>query len=391
MIKEWSKKIAEVKSSEELADVISSQLKAEWKSEAQYDIKKAYESKMVRNNLETKINEVVHTANTWFGSELVPGAVQVTDFLDIVPKYSTFINGLRWYHGRNMDKTMEVPVIGRLPFHQLAGEWTTWLAASQIAQGKGRLPTSKVTISQNKYLFSVDISDEEVRYVNVLDIMQKMNEKLASSAARTQTSSLLNGDISTILNTNINLIDWTPAGTEHYLWGDGLRKSALNGTLTSLNAWVISSATFTAMRNLVGNRASTPEDLMWVVDNGFYNKMLLLPELSNWYINGQKSTILDGAVTNILWSDVITATDLALTNATGKISWTPANNTKGQVLYIHKDSVQYGYSWDYSIEVFRVPWYGWQVLGYYYMWFSIANQLAGETEPTVAIWFNATV
>jgi len=59
------------------------------------------------------------------------------------------------------------------------------------------MPTAKVTLTQKKYLFSVDVSDEEVRFTNVVDLVALINRKLARSAAETQEALILNGDTTT--------------------------------------------------------------------------------------------------------------------------------------------------------------------------------------------------
>jgi hypothetical protein len=68
-----------------------------------------------------------------------------------------------------MDKIMEVPVIGELPYHQLMAETTTGLVAYSNAVTK--TPTAKIAITQKKYYLDIDVSDEEVRFVNVIDVV----------------------------------------------------------------------------------------------------------------------------------------------------------------------------------------------------------------------------
>lgn len=146
-VKSGATKSLEAKSSSALADGLSEVLKGMGRSEAEYDVAKALESKSAM--LETKANEIMHTTNTGFGAELVPGNILMTDFLDMAPKVSPLLNFFQaGYHGRNMDKKMDVPVIGELPLHQLMPEQTT--GAFAFAQGLGMLPTAKVTIEQKE-------------------------------------------------------------------------------------------------------------------------------------------------------------------------------------------------------------------------------------------------
>lgn len=389
LLKDGAKSLGSIKSSEDLISAVSSTLKAEGKSEAQYDMQKAIEAKMAAGMLETKANEVMHTGNSGYGAELVPGAIQTTDFLDLAPKLNPLLGAFPGFHGRNLPKIAEVPVIGELPLHNLAGEWTTGAPGTKITQGAGKLPTAKVTLTQKKYLFSVDISDEETRFVTVIDLISKIQMKLAESSARTMISAIINGDTDANINTNINLIDGTPGGTEHYLGGDGLRKKALASATTSFDAGTFGFADFLTLIQALGENAADPEQLLWIFGRYSHSAALGLDEFKNAYINGVASTALSGRVPPFLGSDVAINRYLGKANASGKVSATPANNSKGQIMLVHKSAVQYGYNGDYSIELYRVPGFGWQVLGYYYMGFAISSGDAG-TDPTVAELYNVT-
>ena len=100
------KKIGEVTDVKSLISTVSAQLQAEGYDEKAYNLEKALETKA----LETKANEIMHTGNTGYGAELIPGAIQTTEFIDLVPQYSSFIGALRGNHGKNMNKIMQVPV-----------------------------------------------------------------------------------------------------------------------------------------------------------------------------------------------------------------------------------------------------------------------------------------
>lgn len=389
MLKSWAVKLSEsVRSSSELVDVLSFQLEKEGKSVEQYDLTKACEVKTAMK-LETKANEVEHTTNTGYGAELVPQAVQSVDFLDLVPKYGTFIQALRGFHGRNLNKIQEVDVLWEIPLHDLSSEWTTGSPISKIAQGIGRLPTAKVTLTQTKYNFSVDVSDELMRFVNIIDIMATINAKLAKSAARTQEALILNGDTTTAWTGNVNSDDGAPAATKYYLGATGLRRTAIAASDT-VDVGTIEFADFLSSLQLLGDFASAPEDLIWIFNRATYIKSLGVTEFKDFSLNGRFSTVV-GGLTNFLGSDVFVARDMPKTEADGKVSTTPGNNTLGQFLVTHRDAVQYGYNGDYNLEVFRVPWYGWQIFGYYYMGMGIASELAGNTDPLVAVWRNITL
>jgi hypothetical protein len=189
---------------------------------------------------------------------------------------------------------------------------------------------------------------------------------------------------------NVNLDDAAPTAWTYFLWADWVRKSAI-GKSNTVDMWTIAFADFTSLLGKLGKFGSRPSDLLWIFNQNTLVKSMEVAEFANQYINGKTSTVNTGAITNILWTDVFTAYDFNLTEADWKISTTAWNNTKGWVALIHRDAVQYWYSWDYQVEIFRAPWKGWQILGYYYMGVGIADTIAWNTEPTIALGINATV
>lgn len=386
-LKDGAIKIGQATNVAEFIKSVSAQLQVEGRDEKSFDFDKACELKSAQMKLETKANEVEHSTNTGYGAELIPQAVQTTDFLDLTPSISGIVGAIRGFHGRNLNKIQEVPVIGRLAKHQLSSEWTTGAPYTKIAQGTGLLPTAKVTLTQKKYLFSVDISDEEMRFVNVVDILTKTQEKLARSSAETIEALIINGDTVTAGTGNVNSDDGAPTATNYYLGADGVRKNALitNAASCAVDVGSLDFDDFLSLQNKLGQYAAKPEDIFWVMNRATYNKSLGINELKQFLYNGKSSTVFTGSMTNMLGSDVFVSSEFGKTEADGKQSVTASNNTKGGMILMHRDAVQYGFNGEYSMEIFRVPGFGWQVLGYYYMGLGIANLLAGETDATIAI------
>lgn len=365
-----------------IAEAVGMELKSMGRSEAEYDVAKCLEAKGA-SMLETKANEIMHTTNTGFGAELVPGSVLMTDFIDQIPKASPLMAFFQaGFHGKNLDKIAEVPAIGEAPLHQLMPEQTT--GAFAIAQGLGMLPTSKVTITQKERFFTVDISEYELRF-SVVDLLAIVKDRLAKSAANTMISDFLNGDTVLTANTNINKIDGTPTGTESYTAADGLRKTAFSQS-TATDVGVLDFADYVTLLASLGNNGVT-EDIAYIHSMGARNAALNIAEFKQAYINGVASTALTGAVPNVMGANIYVDRWLPASNATGKVSVTPANNTKGSILAVHKTAVQWGTNGDYNLEVYRVPGKGLQVIGYYFYGHAIASNLAGQ-DKTVALGYN---
>lgn len=370
-----------------LAEGLGLELKHMGFAEEQYDVSKNLEIKS-QSFRETKANEIMHTTNTGYGAELVPGSILLTDFIDMAPKASALLQFFQaGYHGKNLDKTMDVPIIGELPLHLVRNEQTT--GALAFAQGVGREPTAKVTINQVQRYFTVDISDQELRFAGIggsIDVLAIVKQKLAASAANTIVSDFLNGDTVLTANTNINSIDGTPAGTESYTVADGLRKIAFSGS-TSYDLGTLAFADYITLLAALGNNGIT-EDMAYIHSLGARNAALTIDEFSKAYINGVNSSAITGIVPNIMGANIYVDRWLKASNTAGKVATgTPANNTKGSILAVHKTAVQHGSNGEYLIEIYRVPGVGIQVIGYYYYGHAVQSAKAG-TDPTVALGFN---
>lgn len=306
------------------------------RSESEYDVSKALEAKSAM--FETKADELMHTTNTGFGAELVSGNILMTDFLDLAPKANPLLAFFQaGYHGKNMDLKMDVPVIGELPLHQLMPEQED--GALGFAQALGKLPTAKVTIEQKERFFTVDISEYELRF-SVVDLLSIIKKKLADSVANTMLSDFINGDIRTAANQNINRIDGTPAGTESYLGANGLRRTAfLNSKARDIGALTFDD--YIALLGDLGNNAVS-EDIIFIHSLIARNAALNITEFKQAYINGRSSTAMTGALPNFLGASVADTRWLPSANATGNVSVTASNNTKGSILAVHKNAVQHG-------------------------------------------------
>lgn len=373
------------KNTEVLAKTLSAVLEKEGHAETSYDVQKCLEQKAALG-LQTKANEIEHTTNTGAGAELVPGSVLTTDFLDLTPTVNPLLQEFVGFHGRNMNKTEKVPVIGDVAFHQLMAEQTT--GAFAIAQGLGTLPTDEVQIDQKQYFFSVDISEALLRF-SVVDILAIVKNKLAKSAARTMIAAIINGDDTATANTNINSIDGTPAATDYYMGGVGLRETAFRASNTA-DLGTLGFDDFITLQNILGENA-VPEDVLFIMGTAVKNKALGISEFLASYQNGLVSTAITGKLPEFLGTMYSVQRDLAKANTAGKVATgTPGNNTKGQLLCLHRAAVQYGFNGEYSIEVYRVPGKGLQVVGYYFMGYAIADSLV-SSDPTVALGYNITV
>lgn len=173
----------------------------------------------------------MHTGNTGYGEELVPDGVLLNEIVEMVPKHSGFIGALKGYHGTNMGKSVEVPIIGDVPYAIGIDERTSDALAH--TQAVGRLPTDKVTITQKTIYTRIDVSRQELMY-SVADLESILKRKIAATFAKTAESAMLNADSVDTPTGNINCDDAQPSATftagarDHRLvYDNGLRKTFL--------------------------------------------------------------------------------------------------------------------------------------------------------------------
>ena len=93
----------------------------------------------------------------------------------------------------------------------------------------------------------------------------------------------------------------------------------------------------------------------------------------------------------VFGADLFNLRDVDLTEADGKVSVTPGNNTKGSIHLLYKPSVQYGYGQPLEIDIEKAPGKGINIVATFEFGFSIANKLAGMTDASVASAINITV
>ena len=339
--------------------------------------------------LEKQTNAVTYTDGSGAGQELIPVNVLMQEAIDYSVENGSLLPFLPGFHGRSMPETVKVQVVGDAPLFEVGSEWASGSIKDQIATGNA-LSTADVTITQKKYRYVIDISDEELKFAPI-DLQNIVRTKLRQGADRTMTAVILNGDTETGATGNVNSDDGAPASTSYYLQGDGLRKTVIVTDTNSSDLGTLAWADFSTLLNVLGNLGADPADLLWLFNSLTYNKASDLEEFVNAARNGRGSTINERAITNIKGSDVIKLRDLGLTEADGKISTTPANNTKGQLGLIHRAAVQYGFNGDLAIEPFRVPGQGIQLYAWFYMGFSIWNPSFVTGDKTAAWGINITV
>lgn len=332
---------------------------------------------------EVKANEVMNTGATNFWTELVPTNVVMDPALDLLPKYSSLLNLLPWNHGNDMPVSAYVPVIGEAELFSGNTEWTT--GAISFTPANNWPQTDKVLVSQGQFILDITISRRELNY-SVVDLENVVRERINRAAARTIDASIINAD--TASSGNIN---GTYSGTAYYAQQDGgIRKTGIANSAISVGA-LTSSSLLSVKGGIDAWYQADLDNLLFITPSNVYDKMLGLSEVITMDKFWPNATIVKWVLAKAFGIDVLVARDFpALTDTTGKVSTTLADNVKGSFACIYKPAVQYGFGQPLEIELSRVPWKGVRLTATMEFGFGIANSKAGLWK-TVALWVNVTV
>lgn len=339
----------------------------------------------------TNANEALHTTQTGYGKELVPVNVLSDEVLDMTINEAPLLSFLPGDHGRNMNATEKVPIIGEPGYFAGNSEWDG--SATTLAVGTHKTPTAEVTITQVPLIMSIPISKRLLNY-SVVDLESHIKTAIAKAAARTITAMIINADAETGATGNVNSDDQAPAttyGATHYsLQTDhGLRELAINGTSLTVNVGTLARADFTSLENILGDLYG--EECLWITNRKGYNTISALDDFSDASKRGESSTINGNAVGNIDGADVFVTREMGLTKADGKLSATASNNVKGQLGLLWTPAVQYGFGQPLEIDVVKIPGKGIQIVATMEFGFTIVQLKAGLTDSSVALGINITV
>lgn len=360
-------------------------LLANIKKEAGFDAAEVENSLNEAKELRAKrlTNDTENTQTVWRGKELVPQNNLIAQVMTMPGRQPSFIQALPGFHGFNMGISETLPIKGILPRAKGNSEWLT--GAGAINEGKKRIPTDSVTITQKPLILQVDISKRFINY-SIDDLMTYVTGEMARSIDVDTEFAILNADSTDESTGNINCVDAKPSTT----FADGeddlslqfdtsIRKYMLDNSLT-VDVWTLEWTHFIAVRQKLGKYAIMLNDLMLLMDSICYHKALTLDEFKKANENGRSSTIFEGAISNIAWVDLFLPESFPATTSDGTVSATAANNTKGWFIYLYKPAIQYWFGQDMEIEVWNIPGKGKSIIGTYEFGFAIVNKKAWETD-----------
>jgi len=252
----------------------------------------------------------------------------------------------------------------------------TWYGVSEATASDSTLkvPAATVTASQmatsNKQL-TLSKLGARVLYTNemtedsLIPFVSQLRQQLTTSGAEILEHLMIDGDVETSANKNINSIDGTPAAGTVYLLQDGFRKLALvTNTANSRSAsgsFVIEDYIETLkLMGTAGLNGADPRNVSFLVDMPTYWANMKLPEVKTRDVNSA-ATVENGFLTRAYGYSILPAyqmhrnSSVRLANTAGKVATgTVANNTTGAILAVRFDQWKQAFKRRMTIETTRI-------------------------------------
>lgn len=201
----------------------------------------------------------------------------------------------------------------------------------------------------------------ELQEDSFVDMAAEANRKIRIALEENIEKAFINADSDATASTNINLIDGSPTASglqkDYYLEFDGLRKSPLvTSTSYSRSGTTLAVDDYRQTWALLGStQAPRKENIFFLIDFSTFQATLdLLPVLTK-DVAGEQNSLFTGELNELWGIPVLMSGFLGLSNTAGKISATPGNNTKGQILAVYAPYWAFVFKRNITIEMQRNP------------------------------------
>jgi hypothetical protein len=228
------------------------------------------------------------------------------------------------------------------------GTENTATTASDTATAKSTMTTTELVAEVN---WSYTLDEDAV-----IAMLPALQARLRMSGAEVMDGFMLNADATSGATGNINLDDDTPVAQYWLSSGqDGLRHQ---GIVNNTDCWASAAAAMddtkwlTAIGTL-GKYGVDPTRLVAFCSIKDYLAMMSISNVRTVDKYGPAATIVTGELAKYAGVAIVPSASMPLTEADGKVSVTPASNTKGQIVIAHRDMWKVGFRRQLLMEVDR--------------------------------------
>lgn len=245
------------------------------------------------------------------------------------------------------------PIVTADPTFYLAGTENTAVTASNASTDKAVLTASKI---QAEVDFSGELTED-----SIIPMVPSLRSVLVRRAAQTIDDITVSGDTTTGGTGNINSDDQARTANSADLALAGMRRFALitNTAQAKDFAGAPTTTLFLNTRAKLGRYGARASDLLCIMAPETETSFLDVSGFKTVSDFGPNATVLTGQLgsifgTPVLAYEAIPGLTTGKTAADGKAdSATPANNTKGFIVLVHRNEWTVGYRRGIQVESFR--------------------------------------
>lgn len=301
------------------------------------------------------------TAESGYGSQLI-GATYMRDMWMGARAESRIFSLFDTFEMQ--DSTVYMPVEADIPEMIFVGENTTFEPDGANEYAVTKTGSQRVQVDAKKFIIN-QVWSGELEEDAIIPWIPYLRRQAQLSLAHYSDSVLLNGDNTNAATGNINLDDADPADTKHYLAVDGVRHAAL----VDNTANKVSIGAPPSLNNIFGLKAlmidqtrlmdwghpTDAADLVFITDPYTADRLLMIDEVLEARLRNGGTDLFNGEVSRILGHPIINSMAMGLTEADGKLSTTPGNNTLGQIAAMNRRAFKVGWKRRVKIEAERFP------------------------------------
>lgn len=243
-----------------------------------------------------------------------------------------------------------------------ASDGTLKVPAATITASQAATASKSITVGKlgARVLFTGEMVED-----SLIAFVPTLRSQLEISGAEILESLMIDGDVETSANKNINTIDGTPNAADYFLIADGFRKLALvTNTANSRSAGGVLTITdyidTLKLMGTAGLAGSDPSKVAFIVDGNVHYANMKLPEVATRDVNSA-ATVENGFLRMAYSVPIIPswqmhrASTSRLANTAGKVATgTPANNTTGAILAIRFDQWKQAFKRRMTMETTRI-------------------------------------
>lgn len=294
--------------------------------------------------LKTNANESMSTGQAGFGQEFVQEVVLSSELIERLQVDGSLLEGATI---KTMTaKTLDLPVRGAKIRMVGTTENPNAPTGGAVAGENKKAKTASVSLEAKTLIVTIYYSDELLED-SVINIAEYVMGELTAAYETSVHEIIINGDVDTGANTNINIIDGNtsalPDGNKtDFLKFDGIRKIALTkGTVVNAGGNLALENIRTA-RAAMGAKGLDPSKLRLVPDISSYFELMNLSPVETMEKFGDAATVKNGVLVAIDGIKIVSREEMIKATATGEISATPGLNTKGAMAIVHVPSMIVG-------------------------------------------------